>query len=55
MMYILKAIGECISNGEFEELEIYINAPTINECFDRLVKYKDTSDLYIKVESVYLV
>lgn len=54
MMYILKAIGELISNGELEKHEIYIKAPTINECLEKLVKYKGTSDMYIKVESVYL-
>lgn len=54
-MYILKAIGERINNGELETHEIYINAPTINECFETLVKYKSSSDLYIKVDSVYLV
>ena len=54
-MYILKAIGEIIINGEFVKREIYINAPTINECFEELVKYKSISDLYIKVDSVYLV
>lgn len=54
-MYILKSIGECISNGELEVCKIIIKAPTINECFEELVKYKGTSDMYIKVESVYLV
>lgn len=53
-MYILKAIAERVSNGELEKREIYINAPTINECFEELVKYKSSSDLYIKVDSVYL-
>lgn len=53
-MYILKAIGEVISNGELVKHEIYINAATINECFEELVKYKSSSDLYIKVDSVYL-
>lgn len=54
-MFILKAIGERVNNiGELEKHEIYINAPTINECFERLVKYKSSSDLYIKVESVIL-
>ena len=53
-MYILKAIGESIRHGEFEKREIYISAPTINECFEELVNYKDSSDLYIKVDSVYL-
>lgn len=53
-MYILKATGEIISNGELEKREIYISALTINECFEELVKYKSSSDLYIKVDSVYL-
>jgi hypothetical protein len=53
-MYILKATGELIRNGELEEREIYISAKTINECFEELVKYKSSSDLYIKVDSVYL-
>lgn len=53
-MYILKAIGERIIKGELESHEIYINASIINECFERLVKYKSSSDLYIKVESVIL-
>lgn len=54
-MYILKAIGEHISNGELVKHELYITAPSIQECFEKLVKYKGTSDMYIKVESVYLV
>lgn len=54
-MYILKAIGERISNGELKKREIYIIAPTINECFEELVKYKSSSDSYIKVDTVYLV
>lgn len=54
-MYILKAIGECVINGELEKREIYISALTINECFEDLVKFKSSSDLYIKVDSVYLV
>ena len=54
-MCILKAIGEFISNDEFEKCELYITAPTINECFEKLVKYKGTSDMYIKVDGVYLV
>lgn len=53
-MYILKATGELIRNGELEMREIYIIASTINECFEDLVKYKSSSDLYIKVDSVYL-
>jgi hypothetical protein len=54
-MNVLKAIGERINNGELETHGIYITAPTIDECFEKLVKYKGTSDMYIKVESVYLV
>ena len=54
-MYILKAIGERVINGELKSNEIYISAPTINECFDELVKYKSSSDLYIKVDNVYIV
>ena len=54
IMYILKAIGERITNGELEKHELYIKAKTINECFEELVKYKSSSDLYIKVDSVYL-
>lgn len=54
-MYILKAICELISNGELEKHELYITAPTVNECFEVLVKYKDKSDMYIKVDSIYLV
>lgn len=53
-MYVLKAIGERISNGKLEKCDIYITAPTINECFVELVKYKSSSDLYIKVDDVYL-
>lgn len=53
-MYILKAIGECINNGELVKHEIYITAQTITECFEELVKYKSSSYLYIKVEEVYL-
>lgn len=53
-MYILKAIGERISNGKLEKCDIYITATTINECFVELVKYKSSSDLYIKVDDVYL-
>lgn len=54
-MYILKATGERISNGELDKHELYITAKTINECFEELVKYKGTSDMYIKVESIYIV
>lgn len=54
-MYILKAIGERIRNGELEVRKIIIKAPTINECFEKLVNYKSSSDMYIKVESVDLV
>ena len=53
-MYILKAIAERVSNGELEVYKIRIKAPTIDECFEELVKYKSSSDSYIKVESVYL-
>ena len=53
-MYILKATGVRVINGELEKHEIYIDALTINECFEELVKYKSSSDLYIEVESVYL-
>lgn len=58
-MFILKAIGQRIDHkndkGELETHEIYITAPTIDECFEKLVKYKDSSELYITVDSVYLV
>lgn len=54
-MCILKAIGERLINGELEKHEIYIDAPTINECFEELIKYKSSSDLYIKVDTVYSV
>lgn len=54
-MYILKAIGERISNGKLEKCDIYITAPTIDECFEKLVKYKSTIDSYIKVVDVFLV
>lgn len=54
-MYILKAIGELIINGELEKHELYITAPTISECFEKLVKCKGTSNMYIKVDGVYLV
>ena len=53
-MFMLKAIGELITNGELEKHEIYILAPTINECFEQLVKCKGSSDMYIKVDSVCL-
>ena len=55
-MYILKANGQRIDDkGELETHEIYITAPTIDECFEELVKYKNSSELYITVEKVYLV
>lgn len=54
-MFILKAMGERVINGELEKHEIYISALTIEECFEELVKYKDSSELYITVEKVYLV
>ena len=54
-MFILKANGQRIDdNGELVDDEIYISAPTITECFEVLVKYKDGSELYITVEKVYL-
>ena len=55
IMYTLKAIGERVINGELVKREIYISAPTIDECFEELVKYKCSTDLYIKVDSVYLI
>lgn len=54
-MYILIATGESIGNGELKKHEIYITASSINECFEKLVKLKDEIDMYIKVDSVYLV
>lgn len=54
-MYILKAIGQIVHNGKLKKQDIYITAPTIEECFEELVKYKETSELYITVEKVYLV
>lgn len=55
IMFILKANGQCIDdNGDLETYDIYITAPTIDECFEGLVKYKDESELYITVEKVYL-
>lgn len=54
-MFILKAIGQIVHNGELKKQDIYISAPTIDECFEELVKYKDSSELYISVEKVYLV
>lgn len=54
-MYILKAIAQRVHNGELESHDIYISASTIDECFEELVKYKDSSELYITVEKVYLV
>lgn len=55
-MFILKANGQRIDDkGELETREIYIISPTVDECFDELVKYKDSSELYITVEKVYLV
>ena len=53
-MYVLKAIGECISNGELVKHEIYITAPSANECFDELARYKDSSYMFIKVDSLYI-
>lgn len=54
-MFILKAIAQRVHNGKLEKHDIYITAPTIDECFEELVKYKDASELYITVEKVYLV
>lgn len=55
-MFILKASGQCIGdNRELETHEICIKAATIEDCFEELVKYKDSSKLYITVEKVYLV
>lgn len=54
-MFILKATAQIVKNGKLEEREIYITAPTIDECFEELVKYKESSELYITVEKVYLV
>jgi hypothetical protein len=56
IMFILKVNGQRINdNEELEKHEIYITAPTIDECFEELVKYKDASELYITVEKVYAV
>ena len=55
-MYILKANGQRIDdNGDLEKHDICITAPTIEECFEELVKYKESSELYITVDKVYLV
>lgn len=54
-MFILKATGQIVIKGKLEEHDIYITAPTVDECFEELVKYKVSSDLYITVEKVYLV
>lgn len=55
-MFILKADGQRIDDkGDLETHEIYITALTIDECFEELVKYKNSSELYITVERVYLV
>ena len=54
-MFILKAIAQRVHNGELVSHDIYISAPTVDECFEELVKYKDASELYITVEKVYLV
>lgn len=54
-MFILKATAQIVKNGKLEKREIYISAPTIDECFEELVKYKETSELYITVEKVYLL
>lgn len=54
-MFILKATAQIVKNGKLEKREIYISAPTIDECFEELVKYKESSEVYISVEKVYLV
>lgn len=36
-----------IKKGELETHDIYIKAPTIDECFEELVKHKDSSVLHI--------
>lgn len=54
-MFILKAIGQIVHNGELKKQDIYISAPTVDECFEELVKYKELSELYIKVDTIYLV
>lgn len=54
-MFILKAIAQRVHNGKLEKREIYITASTIDECFEELVKYKESSNLYITVDKVYLV
>lgn len=54
-MFILKAIAQRVHNGELEKHDIYITALTIDECFEELVKYKASSELYITVDKVYLV
>lgn len=54
-MFILKAIAQIVKNGKLKKHDIYISAPTIDECFEELVKYKEASELYITVEKVYLI
>lgn len=54
-MFILKAIGQIVHSGKLKKQDIYITAPTVDECFEELVKYKESSELYITVERVYLV
>lgn len=54
-MFILKATAQIVRKGKLEKHDIYITAPSIDECFEELVKYKVSSDLYIKVDTVYLV
>lgn len=54
-MFILKVIGQIVHNGVLKKQDIYISAPTIDECFEELVKYKESSELYISVEKIYLV
>lgn len=53
IMFILKATGQRVKNGKLITDDIYISALTIEECFVELVRYKVSSDLYIKVDTVY--
>ena len=34
-MFILKSIGQIVHNGKLKKQDIYISAPTIDECFLR--------------------
>lgn len=54
-MFILKATAQIVRKGKLKKQDIYISALTIDECFEELVKYKESSELYITVEKVYLV